>query len=249
MLHGEYDVDFGLLQRLDEVASALADLTEVLAREEDLPSVLQRTIDQVVRAVPHADMASVTVLRDHRSEAETVASSSEHVLGIDAAQYAAGEGPCLEAAHTGQLVRVSVERARERWPTFACNAHVAQVASYLSAPLLIDEQFAGSLNLYSERGHGFGDLDEALLRLYVTAATAAIANARRYAEARVLAGHLTRALDSRAVIDQARGVLMARHGISAEQALDQLSRASQNTNTKLREIAARVTESTRRRSP
>src|SRR5579875_1689189 len=235
----------GLVQRLDEVTRALADLAEVLDREEDLTQVLQRTVDQVVRATPATEMASVTVLRGDR--AETVASTSERVLAIDAEQYAAGEGPCLEAASTGQIVRVSVEQARERWPAFARSAHAARVASYLSVPLLIDEKFAGSLNLYSEQGHGFGDLDEALLRLYTTAATAAIANARRYAEARTLAENLRRALDSRAVIDQAQGVLMARRGISAEEAFKVLARESQNTNTKLREIAARLTESTRRR--
>jgi GAF domain-containing protein len=114
------------------------------------------------------------------------------------------------------------------------------VASYLACPLVIDDQFAGSLNLYSEQGHGFGDFDEALLRLYVTAATAAIVSARRYAQVRALADNLARALDSRAVIDQAVGVLMARRGIGAGQAFDELVRESQNTNVKLREVAARL---------
>ena len=70
--------------------------------------------------------------------------------------------------------------------------------------------------------------------------------ARRVTEARKLAEDLKRAMDSRAVIDQARGVLMARLGISAEQALDELSRQSQNTNVKLRVVAARLLESVRR---
>jgi len=82
--------------------------------------------------------------------------------------------------------------------------------------------------------------------VYMTATVAAIANARRVTEARKLAEDLKRAMDSRAVIDQARGVLMARLGISAEQALDELSRQSQNTNVKLRVVAARLLESVRR---
>jgi GAF domain-containing protein len=117
------------------------------------------------------------------------------------------------------------------------------VASYLSAPLHVDEEFVGSLNLYSTQAHGFGDLDEALLRLYTTAAAAAIANTRRYAHARDLATQLGQALDSRAVIDQARGILMATHGIDAEQAFALLAKESQNTNVKLREVAARLVES------
>jgi GAF domain-containing protein len=231
-----------LLQRLDDVIVALADLSDVLTRTEDLGRVLQRSVEQVTRAIPGADMASVSVIRDDGT-AETVASSSQRVWAVDDDQYAAGDGPCLEAARTGQVVRVGVEQATERWPEFARSARVAGVASYLSAPLHVDEEFAGSLNLYSDQAHGFGDLDEALLRLYTTAAAAAIANSQRYTHARNLATQLGQALDSRAVIDQARGILMATHGIDAQQAFALLAKESQNTNVKLREVAARLVES------
>jgi GAF domain-containing protein len=227
-------------RRLDEVAGALSDLGDALAREEDLGLVLQRSISQVAAAIPAADMVSVTVLRD--SKAETVASTSERVWAIDSDQYAAGDGPCLEAARTGEIVRVSVETAWDRWPVFARSARAAGVESYLSAPLPVDEKFAGSLNLYSEQAHGFDELDEKLLRLYVAAAVAAIASERRYVAARTAAENLRRALDSRAVIDQAIGVLMATRDIDASEAFRQISRESQNTNVRVREIAARVLE-------
>jgi GAF domain-containing protein len=233
------------VRRLDGVAADLAALAKILDDEEDLGRVLQRSVEQVTRGVPGADMASVTVMRGDRGE--TAASSEERVWAIDLDQYAAGDGPCLEAARTGQIVRVGLEEAHERWPEFARSARAAGVESYLSCPLIIGEEFVGSLNLYSEKPHGFGEFDVALLRVYMTAAVAAIANARRVAEARKLAQGLKTAMDSRAVIDQARGVLMARRGISAEQALEELSRQSQNTNVKLRIIAARVVESVRRR--
>ena len=232
-------------RRLDGVAEDLAALARILDEEEDLGRVLQRSVEQVNHGVPGADMVSVTVMRGDRGE--TAASSEERVWAIDSDQYAAGDGPCLEAARTGEIVRVGVEEAHERWPEFARSARAAGVESYLSCPLIIGEDFVGSLNLYSEKPHGFGEFDVALLRLYMTAAVAAIANARRVAEARKLAESLKTAMDSRAVIDQARGVLMARRGISAEQALEELSRQSQNTNVKLRIIAARVLESVRRR--
>jgi len=244
VVDNEQPQDLDVVQRLDEVRDALSELSRVLDQEEELGRVLQRGVDQLTRAIPGAEMASVSVLRG--DTAETVAASSERVWGVDSDQYAIGEGPGLEAARGGEIVRVSVEQATERWPEFARSARAAGVASYLSCPLIIDEKFAGALNLYSTQPHGFGDLDEALLRLYVTAATAAIANARRYAEARRLAEHLARALESRAVVDQASGVLMARRGISAEEAFSELSRESQNTNTKLREIAARIVQGARR---
>lgn len=227
----------------EALAGALSDLRSVLAREEDIGRVLQRSVNQVVRAIPDADMSSVSVLRG--DVAETVASTSERVWAIDSEQYAAGEGPCLEAARTGQFVRVTVPEALERWPTFARSARAAGVASYLSAPLFIDEKFAGSFNLYGEQPNSFGDLDESLLRLYTTAAVAAIANARQYAEARDVADNLHQAMKSRAVIDQAIGTLMATRGLDADQAFQLLARKSQNSNTKLRDLASRVLAETR----
>jgi GAF domain-containing protein len=241
----EREADPGILRRLDEATRALADLGFVLDREEDIGRALQRSVSQVARAVPGADMASVSVLRG--DTAETVASTSERVWAIDADQYAAGDGPCLEAARSGQVVRVGLAEARERWPAFAASARTAGIRSYLSAPLMVDEKFAGSLNLYSEQPGGFGDLDESLLQLYSTAATAVIANARRYAEARELAGNLRRAIESRSVIDQAIGALMATRGLDADAAFQVLSRESQDTNTKLRDLAAQVLKTARQR--
>jgi anti-anti-sigma factor len=245
MLDDKRSLEPDVLERLDGVTAALKGLREVLGREEELGRALQRSVDQITHAVPMAAMASVTVLRGHGA-AETVACSSARVWAIDSDQYAAGEGPCLEAARTGEIVRVSVEEARERWPQFARSAQQAGVESYLSAPLMLDDGFAGSLNLYSELPHGFGELDEAFLGLYVAATAAALANARRYTEVRSLADQLGQALESREVIGQAVGVLMATQRISADEAFGVLSRQSQNSNTKLREIAAAIVADARR---
>lgn len=238
-----------VIRRLDEMAVDLSSLARILDEEEDLGRVLQRSVEQVTKGVPGADMASVTVLKEQHGQGETLASTTERVWAIDSDQYAAGEGPCLEAARTGEIVRVGVEEAARRWPEFSRSARAAGVQSYLACPLVITEEFAGSLNLYSEKPHGFGDFDVALLKVYIAAAAAAIANARRYTKARKLAESLTQGLDSRAVIDQARGIMMARRGMSPEQAFTELSRQSQNTNVKVRVIASLLVEGTQRPSP
>lgn len=229
-----------VVRRLDEVTTHLTALTKVLTAEEDLGRVLQRAVRQVADDVPGADMVSVTVLRE--GQGETVASTSERVWAIDSDQYAAAEGPCLEAAKTNQIVRVGVERAADRWPVFARSAREAGVQSYLSCPLVIGDEFVGSLNIYSEQPHGFDDFDVALLRIYLTATSAALASARQFTQARRLAEQLTQALDSRAVIDQARGILMTQRGITADQAFDILVRYSQRSNIKLRVLAAQLVE-------
>ncbi|AXB48440.1 transcriptional regulator [Amycolatopsis albispora] len=228
-------------RRLDEVTGALENLARVLDHEEDLDTILDRLCRQAVHAVPGADMASVTLLSDAgpRTAATTVARAGE----IDEAQYRAGEGPCLEAARSGQVERVSVAEARSRWPGFA--AAVAGVAGYLSAPLFVDEECHGSLNLYGTRHHGFRELDAALLELYTTAAEAALRNARRFFESRRRAEQLREALASRAVIEQAKGIIMGARRVSADEAFALLVARSQRDNVKVRDLAQRfVTEVT-----
>ncbi|SFW75059.1 GAF and ANTAR domain-containing protein [Amycolatopsis australiensis] len=222
-------------QRVDEVTSALEQLTGTLEQDEELAVVLERLCRQVVRAVPDTGMASITLLRD--DVPYTVTATGDGALRIDQAQYDAGEGPCLEASRTGHIQRVKVSEAAQRWPDFAAAAGEAAVASYLSAPLFIDRQYQGSLNLYGTGDEGFSTLDEALLELYTTAAEAALRSARRYRRAQVTVGQLQAALVSRAVIDQAKGILMALHRITADEAFGLLITQSQQRNVKLHDVA------------
>lgn len=227
----------GFIRQLDEVTGALENLSQVLDQEEDLPVILHRLCDQVVHAIPGADMASVTLLVDGRPQ--TAATTEEQAGAVDDAQYRAGEGPCLESAKTGLVQRVTVAEVRCRWPAFAEQAARLGVASYLSAPLFIDREYHGSLNLYGEQAHGFRELDAALLELYTTAAEAAIRNALRYQQSREHVKQLREALTSRAVIDQAKGIIMGARRISADEAFTLLVERSQRLNVKLRDVATR----------
>lgn len=224
-----------LVRQLDEVTSALESLTRVLDQEEDLAVILHRLCRQAVQAIPGVTMASVTLLRD--DSPDTAATTDDLAGEVDQAQYRAGEGPCLESARDGKVVRVSVPDVQQRWPAFAEAATDLGVSSYLSAPLFIDHEYHGSLNLYGEQSDGFRKLDAALLELYTTAAEAALRNARRYLQSREHVDHLRQALTSRAVIDQAKGILMAARRIPADEAFTLLVERSQHDNIKLRELA------------
>lgn len=225
-----------VVQRLDDVTSALVELSQILDQEEDLPAIMARVCHQVVGAIPDADLASVTVLHD--GTPESLAWTDPLTLAVDRAQYEIDEGPCLEAARSGQVQHVPVAAAARRWPAFAEAADHLGIGSYLSAPLFIDDEYHGSLNLYGRRTHGFRALDAALLELYTTAAEAALRNTLRYLHARRHMADLREALTSRAVIDQAKGILMAVHGISADAAFAKLADRSQSENRKLRDVAA-----------
>lgn len=229
-----------LARKVDEVTSAFERLAGVLTREDELNVLLWRVCQQAIHAIPEADMASITLLHERVPGAvgETVAVTDDQAFAIDKAQYAAGEGPCLEAGTSRQVVRASVAEAGRRWPDFAVACDVT-VASYLSAPLFIDSEYHGSLNLYGRAGHGFGKLDAALIELYTTTAEAGLRSAHRYRQTLELVAQLREALTSRAVIDQAKGVLMAARRISADEAFALLVEQSQHENIKVRALAER----------
>jgi GAF domain-containing protein len=227
---------------LDDVTGALETLSELLDGDEDFRTHLQHVCEQVVRAVPGVDQATITLV-DH-GVPHTVVTTDEVVAGLDHEQYRTGAGPCLEAAETGKLVRVAAVDAARRWPVFARRATDAGMNSFLSAPLIVDEQHSGAVNCYSASGSGFADLDVAVLELYTAAAEMALRAHRRYQRASELAGQLRSAMDSRAVIEQAKGILMAVHRVSADAAFGLLSEQSQRGNVKIREVAQRFVATT-----
>lgn len=233
--------------QLDEASAALEDLHAVLEGESSISDALSGLADSVVRMIADADVVSVTVVES--GGAYTAAATDEKVVAIDTDQYAAGDGPCLEAARTRLPVRVSVAGARERWPEFACAAEKAGVRAYLSAPLVVsvndEDELVGALNVYGYDEKAFDPFDEALLRLFTTAASAAITGARRNARSRGLIDSLRRALGSRAEIDQAKGALMAVHGVDADAAFQRLVVESQRTNTRLYDVAKALLASLR----
>ncbi|KAA9161352.1 GAF and ANTAR domain-containing protein [Amycolatopsis acidicola] len=239
------------LLRLDEVAGALEDLRAEVAGEEPLDAVLLRLAETAVKGISDADAVSVTVLAD--GGPRTAASTDSEMIGIDGAQYTAESGPALHAATTREPVRSVVADDEERWPEFVKAALATGVRAYLSMPLLLESahdgepELVGALNVYSRTATAFDPFDETLMRLFTNTASAAISNARRWHHARDRVRHLEVALTSRAEIDQAKGVLMAVHGVSAEDAFARLVEQSQQQNRKLREVARELLESVRHR--
>jgi GAF domain-containing protein len=221
---------------LEEFSSAMSDLTTALAADAGSTGVLNAICAEAVRAIPGADMASITTIRD--DDPETAAYTDERALRVDQAQYAAGHGPCLRAAATGEIVRVSIRTASELWPDFVASAKDLGVGSYLAAPLHVDEQLTGAINLFGFDDHGFQEIDSKLLELYTTIVTFGLSTTRRYHDTRKLAANLETAMRSRAVIEQAKGILMAVHKITDEEAIKRLIARSQELNVKLRDVAA-----------
>jgi GAF domain-containing protein len=148
----------------------------------------------------------------------------------------------LEAFRSQQLVRVDDLTTDGRWPEFAAAALDRGVRSSLSSPLIVAGEGIGALNVYASGPGHFGEHDEDNASLFAAQAAVALANAQAYWDQASLAENLAKAMESRAVIEQAKGVIMATTGTGADQAFDLLRQQSQAENRKLRELAAEIVD-------
>ena len=170
----------------------------------------------------------------------TAAYTGNLALDCDEKQYEVDDGPCLHAARTGQLTEVPDVRAESRWPVYARHAAQVGALSSLSVPLTLADRMSGALNIYAREAQAFDAASREVAVRFGPYAAASVANVHAYRTAREMADNLEAALQSRAVIDQAKGILMERRKITADQAFQVLAEASMRTNTKLRDIAQRL---------
>ena len=208
--------------------------------EDELLSVLQRVVGIAHDVVAGADSTGVTI--DLGGRTFTAVHTDHRTLRVDSEQYDAGEGPCLHAARTRSIVLVDAVDAVDTWPRFSSAAAEEGIRSFLAAPLFTPEHTLGSLNLYGRSQSAFDDIDAEILDLLTTAVSRAIGDFARFKSERDVAESIQRALEHRAPIEQAKGMLMAIHGIDADEAFDLLRKQSQATNVRLRTVAANFVE-------
>jgi GAF domain-containing protein len=207
-----------------------------------LEGVLADVAELATATVPDADGASVASVRNGR--AETFAATDNAVRRADEAQYGNDQGPCVEAGHDGEIHLSQHLPNDPRWPALADAAEEVGLGSVLAVPIPNGgEGPVGTLNLYARRPDAFADEDTRSAVGLAKYAGYAIATARERDEARRLAQQLAEAMQSRGVIDQAIGILMARENCDPERAMQMLRTASQRANVKVRDIAERLVES------
>jgi GAF domain-containing protein len=225
--------------RYQDAIASLSELIRALDEDESVPETMQSILKLVLRLVPECHGASVTVL-DDEGKPSTITATDEEAYELDRRQNALRDGPCLDAARRQQVNRWDHREAEQRWPEFTRVATEMALRSYLSAGLGWAGRPLGALNLSSRDSDGFSQLDEGILALFTSPAAAVIVVASRYTEARDLSAQLEQALRSRAVIDQAIGIVMAESRCDADHAFGTLRRASNNRNMKLRDLATEI---------
>jgi GAF domain-containing protein len=230
-----------------DLESSLADLGALLVDRQPLRETLRLVADYTVAAIPGADGTGVTLL-ENRGPANVVA-SAEFVRSLDVVQYSLREGPCVAALDSGRTHVIRSVRTDLRWPKFAARAAEHGVLAVLSLPLHVRGATRGALNVYS-RTEGSFDLPAVRIgELFAIPAAVTAATAQVLADSQRLAAQLAEAMDRRAVIEQAKGILMALHGCNADQAFALLRTTSQTGHRKLRDVAQDVvTDVDRQRS-
>lgn len=196
----------------------------------------------VLAAVRSADHAGITVTERHRAKSGAprrvrTQARTDVLRRLDELQTELQQGPCLTTLREPPNVSIADTEADQRWPAFAARATELGIRSVLSLPLLVEHDSLVTFNLYACTPNAFTDTDETIVRMLTTHVAEALQETDDW-------DHLSRTVARNAVIEQAKGVLMARDTLTDAQAFDQLSRTSRLTGIELADSACLlVTES------
>ena len=180
----------------------------------------------------------MTLLDDNR--ARTVAFTGDVAVQLDERQYETDFGPCMHAALTGDTIVISDTGGDDRYRDFGAVAARAGIGSSLSVGMPVPQRVVGALNIYARAPGAFDEAAVELAQQFAGFGAVALVNAALVESQVALATQLEQAMGSRAVIEQAKGILMGRLTCDADQAFAELVRWSQRSNRKLHDIAADI---------
>ncbi len=227
------------LAREAQVVQTFLELADTLVADFDIIDSLTVLADRCVEILDTA--ATGILLADSNDQLHVIAASSEQARLLELFQLQTDEGPCTEAFATGKPVtHTDLHSAVERWPRFAPYAIGAGYDSVYAIPLRLRGNIIGALNLFRADAGPLADGDIALAQALADVASITILQAQAATDARRRDEQLQHALDSRIIIEQAKGMLAENANIDMAAAFDHLRTRSRNTNTKLTDLAARI---------
>lgn len=233
---GPSDVGSG---REQELASTFVMLADSLVEDYDIVDLLDRLAAACVRLL--GVTAAGLLLNDQWGHLTVVASTSEESRLLEIFQLQNDQGPCLECVRAGAaVVSADLDADRVRWPLFASAALGAGFRSVAALPMRLREQTIGGLNLFGGSAVPVSPQDQRLAQALADVATIGILQQRSAQRSTMLAEHLQRALNSRVIVEQAKGVLAERNMMSMEEAFGSLRQYSRDHNIKLTNLAVAV---------
>ena len=234
-----------------DLYAGLRGVAGLVAGARGVVDLLSDVAEFAARAIPGVDGAGVALLQPHEGlpRIQTWAATAQFVHDIDTVQYEElHEGPCITSMQSRRVIVSGSLGSDSRWPHFGGRVARMAVHSALSLPLVVGDEVIGAVNAYANSRDAFGEHAVQLGSQFAGPAAVSVYNGQLLDHAQERTKQLQRALGTRALIDQAIGIIRSRSGVSAEVAFDRLTRLSQAENVKLVVVAERLVDEAVRRA-
>lgn len=224
---------------LDELSSVIGRIMGLLLTEEKVDHAVQLLSSAVKESIPGTIGAGVTIL-DPQARPVSSGFTDTIVERADALQYQLGQGPCLTAWATQKSVLIQDVATDPRWPEWSAAVQDLSIRSVVSAPLIADGQGIGAMKIYAATPGVFEDATATLMELFAAPAATLLSHIQTAEIPQRISESLQAALYSRDLINRACGVLMERHTLTQDDALQLLMREARATRMTLREVSAAI---------
>jgi GAF domain-containing protein len=223
------------------LARTLVELADNLVDDFDIVELLTTLTDRCLEVLDIAAAGIMLVAPD--GELRVMTSSSEAMRVVEVFELQSQEGPCLDCYRAGEaVVNHDLAAAHSRWPGFAAVALQAGFRSADAVPMRLRSQIIGALNLFRSEPGALNDSDVIVAQALADVATIALLQHRTAVAAEVVNEQLTGALNSRILIEQAKGIIAERHHLDMEQAFSRLRTHARNSNQRLSALALAVVD-------
>lgn len=231
------------LTREAQIAATLIGLADTLVADYDVVDFLHDLVQQTAHIIDAADVG--ILVPDASGRIGTIAATSERSHLVSLLQLRADEGPCVDAYVTGSIVAVeSIASTYARWPAFATSAAAADYQAMYAIPMRLRGETIGSLNLFTDRPGPMDPRDTVVAKAFADVATIGILQERAIRAADLAQDQLQHALDSRVLIEQAKGVLAHAEGTDMDSAFTMLRERSRRSGRRLTVVAQEVIATT-----
>ncbi|MFB2585338.1 GAF and ANTAR domain-containing protein [Herbiconiux liukaitaii] len=229
------------LTREARLSQTFITLADTLVEDYDIVDFLQTLVEETVQVLEAADAG--ILLPNESGALKVAAATSERSHLVSLLQLDADEGPCVDAFTSGRIVTVDdIATTYARWPTFATQAASVDYQAMYAIPLRLRSQTIGSLNLFSDRPGPMDAKDTDIARAFADVATIGILQERAISESDIARQQLQRALDSRVLIEQAKGVIAQTERLDMGEAFVLLRSRARNSGRRLSLVAQEVVD-------
>ena len=230
-------------EREGRLGRAFVSLADTLTSDYDLVELLQMLVDTCTELLDTT--AGGLLLADPQGQLQLLASTSEDADLVELVQIGAQDGPCFDCFTTGvPVTEGDLASAGDRWPAFTGAALERGFASVHATPMRLRNEVIGTMNLLDTKSHRLGDADIAVAQALTDVATIGVLQARLLRESHIVSEQLQSALDTRVIIEQAKGVLSAAADLTIDESFRTIRAYARRTNTPLRTVAAGIVERT-----